>query len=230
VYAVGHDAIPVRGRLCAALLVGGPGSVLSHSAAAHVLTLLPSMPPFVEITTTRHRRQDRPGLRFHHATALQTTKRHGLPTTTALRTLLDLAATRHPHLERAASEALVLELVTEEQLEQQQGPGARRLRQLIVGRTRSRFERAFLKALVHANLPAPLTGHRIGPYTVDFYWPRENLIVETDGAPYHDNVLARRRDAAKTAYLRALGFEVARVPDVPAGLAALSCPGTRRAS
>ena len=51
-YAVGHDAIPIRGKLCAALLVAGPGSALSHRTAAHVLALLPSMPPFVEITTT----------------------------------------------------------------------------------------------------------------------------------------------------------------------------------
>jgi very-short-patch-repair endonuclease len=232
VYAVGHDAIPIRGRLCAALLVAGPGSALSHRTAAHVLALLPSMPPFVEITTTQRRRANRPGLVFHHATTLPTTKRHGLPTTTPIRTLLDLATT-HPHdLERATSEALVLKLVTEHQLKTQQGPGSKHLRRLIVGPTRSRFERAFLKAVVKARLPEPLTGHRIGPYTVDFFWPSHDLVVETDGDPYHDNVLARRRDAKKTAYLTSLGYTVLRPREVD--LAAvetiLSAPATRRAS
>jgi very-short-patch-repair endonuclease len=222
VYAVGHDAIPIRGRLCAALLAAGPGAALSHSTAAHVLALLPSMPPFVEVTTTRQRRANRPALRFHHATRLETTKRHGLPTTTALRTLLDLAVTHHPELERAASEALVRKLVSDHQLKTQQGPGAATLRRLIVGPTRSRFERAFLKALSKSNLPEPLVNHRIGHYEADFFWPQHNLIIETDGADYHDHALAQRRDAQKTAYLQALGYTVARARTVPEALSALA--------
>jgi Transcriptional regulator, AbiEi antitoxin len=49
VYAVGHDAILIRGRLCAALLVAGLGAALSHRTAAYVLALAPSMPQFVEV-------------------------------------------------------------------------------------------------------------------------------------------------------------------------------------
>ncbi len=232
VYAVGHDAIPIRGRLCAALLVAGPNSALSHRTAAHVLALLPSMPPFVEITTTRRAPRDRPGLKFHRATRLETTKRHGLRTTTPLRTLLDLATTHHPDLERATSEALVLKLVTEQELQTQQGPGSKQLRRLIVGPTRSRFERAFLKAVVEAGLRIPLVAHRIGPYTVDFYWPSHDLVVETDGSPYHDNTLAHRRDERKTAYLQHLGYTVLRPREVDLApvAAILSAPATRRAS
>jgi very-short-patch-repair endonuclease len=166
------------------------------------------------------------------ARAAPTTKRHGLPTTTALRTLLDLATTHPQDLERAASEALVLKLVTEQQLKTQQGPGAKHLRRLIVGPTRSRFERAFLKAVVMAKLPQPLTGHRIGPYTVDFFWPTHDLVVETDGDPYHDHSIAHRRDAHKTAYLTSLGYTVLRPREVDLAAVAtiLSAPATRRAS
>jgi Transcriptional regulator, AbiEi antitoxin/Protein of unknown function (DUF559) len=230
IYAVGHDAIPIRGRLCAALLVAGPHSALSHRTAAHVLALLPSMPPFVEVTTASRAPRDRPGLKFHHAAALPITRRHGLPVTTPIRTLLDLAVTHPDQVERAASEALVLKLVTEQGLQGQTGPGSAVLRRLIVGPTRSRFERAFLKAVVKAGLPEPLVGHRIGPYTVDFFWPSHNLVIETDGAPYHDHVLARRRDEQKTGYLTALGLTVIRARSVEEGLAALSAPATRRAS
>jgi hypothetical protein len=96
VYAVGHDAIPIRGRLCAALLVAGPDSALSHRTAAYVLTLLPSMPPFVDVTTTNHRRRNRPGLAFHHAASLETRRKHGLSVTTPIRTLSATAPTARP--------------------------------------------------------------------------------------------------------------------------------------
>jgi len=236
VYAVGHDAIPIRGRLVAALLVAGPSSALSHRTAAHVLALLPSMPQFVDVTTTTRAPRNRPGLVFHHAATLPTTRRHGLPVTTPIRTLTDLAATNDPRLERAASEALVLSLVEAEDLTTQTGPGSARLRQLLGAPTRSGLERAFLRAIRRAGLPEPITGHRIPPYTVDFFWPSHGLVVETDGDRYHDHPLARRRDARKDAALRARGLTVLRVPEAdvpeaPAAVAAiLSRPASRRAS
>jgi very-short-patch-repair endonuclease len=230
VFAVGHDAIPARGRLVAGLLVAGKGAALSHRSAAHLLALLPSMPPFVEITTTTHRRANRPGLVFHNATNLETTRRHGLPVTTPIRTLKDLAATRPAaELERAASEALVLKLVTHEDLQAQGG----RLAKLIVAPTQSGLERAFLKAVLRSKLPAPLTHHRVGPYTVDFYWPSHRLVVETDGARYHDHELARRRDRRRDAELQVRGCTVIRVDEVEAGVETvarfLSRPATRTA-
>jgi hypothetical protein len=239
VYAVGHDAIPIRGRLCAALLVAGPGSALSHRTAAYVLTFLPSMLPFVEITTTKRAPRNRPGLVFHHAARLDTRTKHGLPVTTPIRTLRDLAVT-HPHeVERAASEALVLKLITKDDLTNQRGPGAALLASLVrtgIGPTRSRLERAFLKAVVKAGLPEPIVGHRIGPYTADFFWPSHDLVVETDGADYHDHAIAQRRDTKRDAYLQRRGISVLRVPedelpDAPATVArVLSRPAWRRAS
>jgi hypothetical protein len=239
VYAVGHDAIPIRGRLCAALLVAGPGSALSHRTAAYVLALLPSMLPFVEITTTKRAPRNRPGLVFHRATTLEATKKHGLPVTTPIRTLRDLAVTHTHEVERAASEALVLKLITKDDLTNQRGPGAALLASLVragIGPTRSRLERAFLKAVVKAGLPEPLVGHRIGPYTVDFFWPSHNFVVETDGDRYHSHVIAIPRDRGKDAALRLLGCEVLRVPEdelpeAPATVArVLSRPAWRRAS
>jgi Transcriptional regulator, AbiEi antitoxin/Protein of unknown function (DUF559) len=236
VYAVGHDAIPARGRLLAGLLVAGEGAALSHRSAAHLLGLLPSMPPFVEITTTRRRRGNRPGLVFHHATDLETTRRHQLPVTTPIRTLRDLAATLPTNeVERAASEALVLKLVTSHDLVSQHGPGAAKLANLIVGPTRSGLERTFLNAALKRGLPLPEIGHRLGGYTVDFYWPSHDLVVETDGADYHEHDLARRRDGRKDTALRARGHAVLRVPEdaLEEGLAEvarlLSRPASRTA-
>ena len=240
VYAVGHDAIPIRGRLCAALLVAATHSALSHRTAAYLLTLLPSMPPFVDVTTTGRAPRNRPGLVFHHAKALEATTKHGLSVTTPIRTLRDLAATRpHAEVERAASEALVLKLITKDDLTNQRGPGAAVLARLVstgIGPTRSRLERAFLKAVVKFGLPEPLVGHRIGQYTVDFYWPCHNLVVETDGDRYHSHALAIPRDRAKDVALQLLGCTVLRVPEdelpeAPATVARfLSRPALRRAS
>jgi very-short-patch-repair endonuclease len=194
------------------------------------------MPQFVEVTTTTRSPRNRPGLRFHTTTNLETTRRHGLPTTTPIRTLKDLAATRPlSEVERAASEALVLKLVTNKDLVTQRGPGAKVLENLIVGPTRSHLERTFLKAVLKAGLPRPESGCPIPPFTVDFYWPSHDLVVETDGNRYHEHVLARRRDRRKDAALRARGHAVLRVPEdaIDAGVAEvakiLSRPATRTA-
>jgi very-short-patch-repair endonuclease len=225
VYAVGHEALPELGRLAAGVLAAGRGTVLSHGSAAALWKLLPSMPQFVEVTTTDRRPRSRPGLVVHTAETIEA-RLLGLPVTTPLRTLKDLP--QH-HLERAASEALVLKLVTHQQLKAQGG----RLARLVVGPTRSALERAFLKAVLNAGLPAPLTNHRIGPYTVDFYWPSHHLVVETDGSRYHDHELARRRDRRKDDELQLRGCTVLRVDDIPAGVAnvvrVLSRPATRTA-
>ena len=173
---------------------------------------------------------------FHRTTQHDTTKRHGLPLTTPIRTLRDLAATRPEHeLERAASEALVLKLIQPADLLTQEGPGSAALARLIAAPTQSPLERAFLKAVLTFGLPAPRTHHPIGRYTVDFYWPSHRLVVETDGAAYHAHPLAQRRDARKTEALQARGYTVLRIPeeelhDAPARVARLLSPASRTAS
>ena len=52
VYAVGHEALSDRGRMIAGLLAAGPGAALSHRTAAYLRKLLPSMPPFIDVTLT----------------------------------------------------------------------------------------------------------------------------------------------------------------------------------
>jgi very-short-patch-repair endonuclease len=71
---------------------------------------------------------------------------------------------------------------------------------------------------------------------VDFFWPSQNLVVETDGADYHDHAIARRRDAKRDAYLQDRDLTVVRVPEdelpeAPATVGrVLSRPAWRRAS
>ena len=52
------------------------------------------------------------------------------------------------------------------------------------------------------------TGRRVVP---DFRWPEQRLVVEADGAAWHDNQLAREDDAERQALLEAHGERVLRV-------------------
>jgi len=107
-YAVGHDALMDRGRVIAALLAIGDGAVGSHWTAAVLWRLLPSMPPFVDVTLTDRRPRQREGISIHHASDLETTRHQGLPVTTPRQTLSDLEG---PDADHATSEALYLGLI-----------------------------------------------------------------------------------------------------------------------
>jgi very-short-patch-repair endonuclease len=47
-------------------------------------------------------------------------------------------------------------------------------------------------------------------FEVDFHWPAARLVVETDGRAFHDNPLARKRDAERDRILRGAGWIVER--------------------
>ena len=81
--------------------------------------------------------------------------------------------------------------------------------------TRSVLEDVVLRLIDEAGLPRPdvnvpliLGGRRVIP---DFRWPDRHLIVEADGATWHDNKLAREADAERQALLEAHGERVLRV-------------------
>jgi very-short-patch-repair endonuclease len=66
---------------------------------------------------------------------------------------------------------------------------------------------------------------RVGPFLVDFCWPAQQLIVETDGYRYHRGRQAFEDDRVSDLSLQRRGFRVIRVTyrqlsEDPAGLAA----------
>jgi very-short-patch-repair endonuclease len=76
--------------------------------------------------------------------------------------------------------------------------------------TRSELERRFLHLCRRHRLPAPQVNSKVGAFTVDFLWPKQRLIVETDGFRYHRSRLAFEEDRARDVELRLLGYEVVR--------------------
>jgi very-short-patch-repair endonuclease len=51
---------------------------------------------------------------------------------------------------------------------------------------------------------------RIGPFTVDFLWPAERLVVEVDGWDSHGTRSAFEADRERDTQLKLLGYEVVR--------------------
>ena len=58
------------------------------------------------------------------------------------------------------------------------------------------------------NRPLTINGRRVIP---DFRWPTQRLVIEADGAEWHDNPIAREDDAQRQAILEAHGERVLRV-------------------
>ena len=196
VYAAGRAELSDRGRIVAALLAAGPGAVASHWTAAFLYELIRTLPAVIDVTILGKGRRSRPGLNIHETTRpFEVRRRQGIPLTAPLRTLADLPPAEAKH---ATTEALVRRLIRPEQLPKGRAP------------TRSPLEDRLLPLIRRARLPEPLVNHRVGPYTVDFFWPDQRVIVETDGYATHGHRDAFERDRAQDAALTAAGYVVLR--------------------
>ncbi|TML03705.1 MAG: hypothetical protein E6G41_13310, partial [Actinobacteria bacterium] len=90
VYVLGALSPAPEQRWAAALLAGGKGAALSHTASAGNFCWLQPR-AVIEISAPRKRRGDE-RLTVHRRASIDVTKHNGLPTTTVAQTLLDLAA------------------------------------------------------------------------------------------------------------------------------------------
>lgn len=226
VYAVGHAKPPLEGFFLAAVKACGPGAVLSHHAAAAFWGLVPWDGRHLEVTVTGSTTRLHQGIRVHRTLSLDAQDRRchrGIPATSPARTLLDLAGTRLPddRLRRAVREGLATKRVSIAQLadvlvRHPERRGCRRLAAIVATGvpTRSELEDATLDLLLRGGFAHPdvnvalvLAGRRVVP---DFRWPAQRLIVEADGAAWHDNPLARADDAERQALLEAHGERVVR--------------------
>jgi very-short-patch-repair endonuclease len=216
VFIVGHDAPIPLSREMGALLACGPGSAISHQSAGGALGILPPCSGPVHVTVPAGRRLGRPGIRVHHAEALEVRRHHGLPLTSPSRTLQDLAAVLPPaDLQRAVAEAHALGLVRPGELRPERGRrGAAKLRAVLEeqdGFTRSEAERRLLALVRRAGLPRPQTNARVAGFEVDALWRDHGLVVEVDGYATHGHRAAFERDRRRDRALRRAGLQVLRV-------------------
>ncbi len=224
VYALGHVPATRESRWMAAVLTFGEGAVLSHRSAAALWGILSGgvVTDVTVPTRAGHRRRD--GLVVHRSpvSAHNVTVRRGIPVTTLLQTVLDVAAVvRVRRLHQVFEEAQVQhhlrpEVVAAEALCRRGYRGNARVWHTLEGSVdpsgvRSILELRFLRMCAAQGLPRPMVNARIGPWTPDFLWPDARLVVETDGDRFHRTAAKRARDAEKDAFMRGQGLQVLRL-------------------
>jgi very-short-patch-repair endonuclease len=223
VYAVGRPQLGRHGRWMAAVLSCGIRAALSHQSAAALWGIMDRDRVQVEVSVRLPGDPRPPGITVHRRATLDSsdiTSRHGIPVTTPVCTLVDLA-TRLPHdlLEAAVNEADKRDLAHPDALRAALGqlerrPGAAVLRRTLDRRTftltDSRLERRLLTLVRSAGLRQPQTGRVVNGFRVDFYWPDLGLVVETDGLRYHRTPAQQARDRVRDQAHAAAGLTTLR--------------------
>ncbi len=228
VYAVGHRQLRREGWWLAAVLAAGPGALLSHRDAAALHGLLPPGDHRrVEVTTTRRPRST-DEVRIHRTSTLDAediATRHGIPTTSVARTIVDLAGTTtRERLRKALNEAERLNTLDLPALERalartagRHGQGHKTTREALaeiqthgIHVTRSELEDGFLSLVVTHGLPRPQMNATIEHMEVDAVWHDHRLAVELDGWAYHSTKHAFQRDRDRANDLTQAGFTVLR--------------------
>lgn len=219
VYAVGHRAVPIEGRLTAALFFAGAGAALSHATAAWWWWLVEEEPAAIHISVP-HRRHPTGGVELHHPRRLDRVWHRRLPVTTVSRTLLDLAAgapTRR--LRRALAQADFhrrLELDAVDDVLRRGHAGSQALRQALarhrpqLALARSELEERFLTLCESGALPIPELNAKLHGLMVDVLWREQRVVVELDGRAAHGTPAQIERDHERDMRLRTAGFIVLR--------------------
>lgn len=219
VFVVGRAELTERGRWMAAVLSCGEGAFLSHRSAAALYGIAPERPGVIEVSVPSPSARAHPGLRVRRRPSLpgrDVGTLDGIPVTSPVRTMLDLATVLGPRrLERAVNEADKHGVIDPESLRSALDdylgqPGVRALRNLLDRDTfrlsDQELERLFRPLALEAGLPLPETKQIVNGFEVDFYWPELKLVVETDGLRHHRTPSSQARDALRDQTHTAAGY------------------------
>ena len=203
----------------AAVMAGGGGAVLSHATAGAAWDLRPVGARATHITVPgRSGRLRRAGILLHRPRMLEphdTTTHRGIPITTPLRTIIDLAATlKGRPLAHALDLAEQRRLIDFAELKQRPIPPSLQavLSRYVAGSivTRSEMEERFLGLCDDHGINRPQVNPRIEGKEVDFAWRGERLIVEVDGYAYHRSPARFEEDRERDVVLSMAGWTVLR--------------------
>jgi very-short-patch-repair endonuclease len=249
VYSVGRPGLTRHGRLMAAVLWAGEGAVLSHDTAADLWAIRRQRDRVIHLSLpSSRRREKRQGVTIHRRARLARDREWGIPVTTPLRTMIDMAAKLdRPQTERLVDQADARNLLRadtlREQLEHERGPGVPLLREILdrdsFVLTETELERLFPPIAARAGLPKPESQVHVNGHRVDFYFRDLDLVVEANSLRYHRTQLQQRKDslraqahaAAGTRVVPFLHFQLAHEQDyVVATLRRVSASAGRRAA
>jgi very-short-patch-repair endonuclease len=238
VFAVGRPGLNGRGRMRAATLACGDESLVSHRTAAALLGLTDCIPTAIDVIAPGDAGRGTGGIRRHHVPLPRGGEAghcEAIPCTSPSRTIVDLAGVADEReLRGFVEEAAVQRCLDPAEIDRILATRRRRgtpclLRILRDWRPlgsegeetdgapvlRSGLEARLLGAIRAAGLPAPrcneevaINGKRL---TVDFLWPEQRLVVETDGRRFHDHAAAFERDRQRDLILERAGYRTLRV-------------------
>ncbi|HET6834308.1 MAG TPA: hypothetical protein VFH30_10590 [Acidimicrobiales bacterium] len=204
----------------------------SHRTAATLWGLDGFPPRQIEVLTLHGRRHKRTAWIVHETRTIRGVdldEVDGIPCTSVVRTLLDLAAVAHPFLVGQALDHAcrqwpgTLEAVDLRHLElaRRGRRGSRLMRELLderVGRGRHRgsgFETKALRLVRSMGLPEPVLQLEVrdGDFLafLDMAWPDIKWFVECDSLSNHFGKRAHEWDRARRRHLKRLGWDCAEV-------------------
>lgn len=237
VFAVGRG-VKERGRLRAATLACGGGTVISHRSAGALLGLLDKGPVVIDVIAPGDRGRAIDGIRFHRVRPPrreETGTVAGIPCTSPARTLVDLAGTVGDRTLRScferAAQRKMLDIPAIEGSIDPRRRGIKSLQALVEqwrsaapvakkGRLKSPLEAKVLPLVLQRALPTPLLNAPVqipnGRIEVDFLWPEHRFVVEADSRDFHATHVAFERDRWRDRELMRAGFTSLRVTHLQA--------------
>jgi len=210
----------------AAVLACGPGAVLSHFSAGNLWGMCGSRTPIEVLRQSGgFHPKGHPGVRLHQTRRLESyevTMERGIPVAAMERVLLDLAARNDSkRLERMFVQAYRRDDFSWSRLgriiNRRRGcKGVGKLRRIALEvdpqalETKSVPEVDFLALSRDLNMPTPMVNVLIEGHLVDFLWPEQKVVVETDSWTFHGDPLAFEKDHQRDVDLVAAGYDVHR--------------------
>ena len=234
VYVLGVPQLTSHGRLRAAQLALGDRTVLVDDTAGGLWRFWKPRDPDIHLSVPAvGQRRKRRGIHVHRRALKRSEITHhwGIPITTPLRTVIDLAAgCDRPAAERLINAADARNLLRADVLharlaEYDGQPGVPLLRAILDPHefvlTESELERLFLPLARRAGLGKPQSQRRLGRGRVDFYFAEFDLVVECDSLRYHRTVQQQAEDRARDhvhllarrSYVRFTAYQLAYEPD-----------------
>ena len=230
VYAPGRASLDPRGRIHAAVLACGAGTIASHRSAAYLLGIGERSPLVVDVIPANRGGRSIDGIKAHLVPFPGRTEWgyvHGIPVTSVARTIVDLAGTYGEEqlgqaVERAATERLLdiarIDAILAASPRRHGTPCLRRVLSpwRPVAETakfatfRSLFEAKLLPLVAAAGLPLPRfnapvqTAERV--LEVDLLWEQARFVVEADSRKHHGIEVAFERDHRRARELIAAGY------------------------
>jgi very-short-patch-repair endonuclease len=201
-----------------AVLACGPGAMLSHQSAAELWGIRLVLGGPIHVSIALGARRKRRGIALHRRAPLRHARCRGIPVTTVVDTLIDIAPSlSRDELEAAINAAVRRKLIGVRALraaldDVAPRPGLKKLRATLDRATfvytDSWLERRFLPIARRAGLTRLVTQRYFGTNRVDFFDPETGMVVETDGFTDHHTPFQQAVDNRRNSFHAAEG----RVP------------------